>query len=84
MPVAEALAKVLAQAEPLPSEQASLSDAHGRVLTGDLAAARDQPPADMSAMDGYAVRSADIATVLSNSFGFGGQNACLVMAREPV
>jgi len=29
-------------------------------------------------------RAADIRTVLSNSFGFGGQNACLVMAREPV
>lgn len=29
-------------------------------------------------------RSADVATVLSNSFGFGGQNTCLVMAREPV
>ncbi|MDP3895708.1 MAG: beta-ketoacyl-ACP synthase [Mesorhizobium sp.] len=29
-------------------------------------------------------RSADVSAVLSNSFGFGGQNACLVMAREPV
>ncbi|MCB1418804.1 MAG: beta-ketoacyl-ACP synthase, partial [Notoacmeibacter sp.] len=29
-------------------------------------------------------RSADVATVLSNSFGFGGQNTCLVMGREPV
>jgi 3-oxoacyl-[acyl-carrier-protein] synthase II len=28
-------------------------------------------------------RSADIAAVLSNSFGFGGQNACLVIGREP-
>ncbi len=31
-----------------------------------------------------ASRSAQVATVLSNSFGFGGQNTCLVMAREPV
>jgi 3-oxoacyl-[acyl-carrier-protein] synthase II len=30
-----------------------------------------------------AKRPADVKTVLSNSFGFGGQNACLVMAREP-
>ncbi|MDZ5698266.1 beta-ketoacyl-ACP synthase [Chelativorans sp. M5D2P16] len=29
-----------------------------------------------------AKREADVATVLSNSFGFGGQNTCLVMARE--
>jgi len=29
-------------------------------------------------------RAADVSTVLSNSFGFGGQNTCLVMAREPV
>ena len=29
-------------------------------------------------------READVSTVLSNSFGFGGQNTCLVMAREPV
>jgi 3-oxoacyl-[acyl-carrier-protein] synthase II len=29
-------------------------------------------------------REAAVRTVLSNSFGFGGQNTCLVMAREPV
>lgn len=29
-------------------------------------------------------RNADVRSVLSNSFGFGGQNTCLVMAREPV
>jgi 3-oxoacyl-[acyl-carrier-protein] synthase II len=28
-------------------------------------------------------REAEVKTVLSNSFGFGGQNTCLVMAREP-
>jgi 3-oxoacyl-[acyl-carrier-protein] synthase II len=31
-----------------------------------------------------AKRQADVSAVLSNSFGFGGQNTCLVMAREPV
>ncbi|EKF19645.1 3-oxoacyl-(acyl carrier protein) synthase II [Nitratireductor pacificus pht-3B] len=30
------------------------------------------------------MREAQVSSVLSNSFGFGGQNTCLVMAREPV
>jgi molybdopterin molybdotransferase len=63
MPVADALAKVLAGVEPLPLEAASLSEAQGRVLAADLKALRTQPPADVSAMDGYAVRGEDIATV---------------------
>src|SRR5829696_4876626 len=63
MPVAEALDKVLAGAEPLPVEAAALSEAHGRVLAADLKARRSQPPADVSAMDGYAVRGADITAV---------------------
>lgn len=63
MSVAEALARVLAGATPLPSESVPLSDAHGRVLTADLAALRTQPPEALSAMDGYAVRAADVATV---------------------
>jgi molybdopterin molybdotransferase len=63
MPVAEALARVLANAEPLPVEMAPLAAAHGRVLTADVAALRTQPPADVSAMDGYAVRAADVAKV---------------------
>jgi molybdopterin molybdotransferase len=63
MPVAEALARVLAQAEPLAQEPAPLADADGRVLASDLAALRTQPPADVSAMDGYAVRAADVAKV---------------------
>ena len=61
MPVAEALARVLAEAEPLPAEAAPLVDACGRVLAGDVTALRTQPPADVSAMDGYAVRGADVA-----------------------
>ena len=38
-----------------------LDDALGRVLAADLKALRTQPPADVSAMDGYAVRAADVA-----------------------
>src|SRR5260370_4461350 len=63
MPVAEALARVLAQAEPLTQEPAPLADADGRVLASDLVALRTQPPADVSAMDGYAVHAADVAKV---------------------
>ena len=63
MPVAEALARVLAEAEPLPAEPAPLTEACGRVLAADVTALRTQPPADVSAMDGYAVRAADVAKV---------------------
>jgi molybdopterin molybdotransferase len=65
--VADALALVLAEAQPLPSVEVPLADAVGRVLTADLAASRTQPPADVSAMDGYAVRGDDVAapTVLN-------------------
>jgi molybdopterin molybdotransferase len=59
--VADALAHVLAHAEPLPAEEVPLAEADGRVLAYDLKARRTQPPADVSAMDGYAVRTADVA-----------------------
>jgi len=63
MPVADALAAVLAGAVPLPEEQVALPAAHHRVLARDVASLRTQPPADMSAMDGYAVRAADLRTI---------------------
>ena len=63
MSVAEALRRVLEHAEPLATEMAPLIEAHGRVLGQDLKALRTQPPAAMSAMDGYAARSADVASV---------------------
>ncbi len=44
-------------------EDAPLIEADGRVLAADVAALRTQPPADLSAMDGYAVRAADVANV---------------------
>ena len=61
MPVAQALALVLRDASPLPAEAAPLAHAHGRVLADDLSALRTQPPADVSAMDGYAVRAEDVS-----------------------
>ena len=61
--VAEALERVLAHAAPLPAEEAPLAEAAGRVLAFGLKARRTQPPADVSAMDGYAVRAVDVANV---------------------
>ncbi|WP_375414225.1 gephyrin-like molybdotransferase Glp [uncultured Bradyrhizobium sp.] len=63
MPVADALSAVLAGAEALSQEMVALDAAHHRVLARDIAARRTQPPQAMSAMDGYAVRSADASTV---------------------
>ncbi|MGD0025961.1 MAG: molybdopterin molybdotransferase MoeA, partial [Xanthobacteraceae bacterium] len=59
--VTDALERVLAHAAPLPAEEVPLAEADGRVLACDLKALRTQPPADVSAMDGYAVRAGDVA-----------------------
>jgi len=61
--VADALSRVLEHAEPLPAEEAPVDEADGRVLVYALKARRTQPPADVSAMDGYAVRASDVAKV---------------------
>jgi molybdopterin molybdotransferase len=59
--VADAQALVLKDARPLAPEDTPLAQAHGRILADDLKALRTQPPAAVSAMDGYAVRAADVA-----------------------
>jgi molybdopterin molybdotransferase len=59
MPVTDALAAILAGAEPMPEEMVALDDAYHRVLACDVASLRTQPPQAMSAMDGYAVRATD-------------------------
>ncbi|MBN9006499.1 MAG: molybdopterin molybdotransferase MoeA [Rhizobiales bacterium] len=63
MAVADAFAAILDGVTPLPEEMVSLDAAHRRVLTRDLASRRSQPPVAMSAMDGYAVRAADVTSV---------------------
>ncbi len=57
--VANARALVLERATPLEPETVDLDDAAGRVLAEDARAAVDLPPFPSSAMDGFAVRSAD-------------------------
>ncbi len=59
--VEEARARILAALTPLPAETISIAAAAGRVLAADLHARRTQPPADVSAMDGWAVRHDDLA-----------------------
>ena len=63
MPVDEALARLLEGAAPLPGETVALAQAGWRVLADEIVALRTQPPFDASAMDGYAVRAADIVTL---------------------
>jgi molybdopterin molybdotransferase len=61
--VEEALARITAAFGPLAVETVSLGEALGRVLAEDVVARVTQPPAAVSAMDGYAVRAADVAEV---------------------
>lgn len=61
MPVDEALARILKTAPLMGIEQVAPLDAPGRILAEPLSARRTQPPFNASAMDGYAVRAADVA-----------------------
>jgi len=60
--VDEALERILARVHPLPATAMELLDALGTTLAEDVVADRDVPPFRNSAMDGYAVRGADVAT----------------------
>ncbi|WP_193335929.1 molybdopterin molybdotransferase MoeA [Devosia beringensis] len=60
LPVEDAIAAILARVPAPTGESVPLAEAAGRVLFAPIVATHDQPPFDASAMDGYAVRSADI------------------------
>lgn len=79
--VGEARARILAGVTPLPSEPVALLAARARILAEPIAARLTQPPFDASAMDGYAVRAADVARLPATlrvvgeaaaGHGFGG------------
>ncbi len=63
LPVADALTRILAALPLMPGEETPVSGALGRVTAGPVHSRRTQPPVAMSAMDGYAVRAEDVATV---------------------
>ena len=61
LPLEEAQARLLRLAAVMPVDTMPVEGAVGRYLAEPLAARRTQPPADLSAMDGYAVRGDDLA-----------------------
>ncbi len=71
--VQEARARMLADAAPLGVETVAIGEALGRVLARAIDATRDQPPFVASAMDGWAIRRADLAP--GASFRVAGESA---------
>lgn len=60
LPVEDAQRRLLTLRAPLTSEKVNFSQSLGRYISGDIVARRNQPDAAVSAMDGYAVRFADL------------------------
>ncbi|MGR6328067.1 molybdopterin molybdotransferase MoeA [Sphingomonas sp. XXL09] len=60
LPIAEAQTRLFALAAPVATEMVGLAAAHGRWAADDILARRTQPASDLSAMDGYAIRHADL------------------------
>jgi molybdopterin molybdotransferase len=63
----DALARILAELPAPVSEHVGLPDAAGRVLTENISSPINLPPFDNSAMDGYAVRAADVTMARSDA-----------------
>lgn len=63
IPVAEAIAIIKQQTHQRQPERVALADALGRILAEDVVADTDLPPFNRAQMDGYAVRSADLANL---------------------
>ena len=61
IPVGEALTRVLEATHALGAERVTILDALGRVAAEDVVSRRAVPAAPYSAMDGYAVRHADVS-----------------------
>ncbi|HUD89999.1 gephyrin-like molybdotransferase Glp [Sphingobium sp.] len=80
LPVDEAQARLFALAQRLPGETVLINQAVGRWLAQDIVALRDQPWADLSAMDGYAVRAAEYP----GPWHVGGESAAGAAGQPPL
>ncbi|MDP5278186.1 molybdopterin molybdotransferase MoeA [Sphingomonas sp. DG1-23] len=60
LPLSQAWSRLFALAPQLPVERVAIAAAAGRWAAADLHALRTQPSADLSAMDGYAIRFAEL------------------------
>jgi molybdopterin molybdotransferase len=65
--ISEALASMLPAFSPLGEEEVHLTESSGRYVSRDVMARFDAPPFDNSAMDGYAVRAADVASAAADT-----------------
>lgn len=83
LPVADARRLIVDDLKAVGTEDVKLWDAHGRVLRADAAALVTHPPADVSAMDGYAVRAGDVPRV-PHTLRVVGESAAGHPYRKPV
>ena len=89
IPASEARTYVLDRCDPLPPEPTPLTELVGLVLAEDVVAGEDVPPFDNSAVDGYAVRAADVVSVpvvlsVVDEVAAGAQTARMVGAGEAI
>ena len=86
IPYAEALAIVadVAASHRLPAERCALQRSHRRVLAADVTATIAQPPFDNAAMDGFAVRHADLASEGESVLELVGEQFAGTAGQPPV
>jgi molybdopterin molybdotransferase len=79
----QAIEKVRSIAKPLGTEDVAVAEAAGRVLASPVVAQIDSPRCDVSAMDGYAVREADLQA-FPVALSVAGESFAGAGWREPV
>ena len=79
--VEEARKNILKEIRAVGTEVVSLQTAAGRVLAEDARSRRTQPPADLSAMDGFAVKAADLGSIPTSLKIVGEVPAALMTSR---